>query len=237
LKKVYSGPKDARGESIFPGYVPGGELGPYGWAAAMMPPTVDDAWQYRLGCHFFADMVYEDPKWEYRTFDVDRDVGIAKEKTAATLNAIEPNLKKLAARGSKLILYQGWDDPAIPPLNIIKYYNNVLAVTGTGSEDMIQLYMVPGMQHCARGPGASEFGQPGTSELGQDKLKYDPEDNIFSTLERWVQTSVKPGKIVARQREDGTNAVLMTRPICAYPQLPHYKGTGDTKDSANFDCR
>ncbi len=232
LKKIYSGPIDASGKAVFPGYFPGDELGPHGWAVWITPASVNLGGQYLLGDHFFADMVYQDPKWDYRTFNVDRDVKAANDKTATILNATNPDLSRFAAHGGKLIVYQGWADAAIPPMNTIDYYNRVLAATGRRGENMVRLYMVPGMHHCDGGSGATEFGQ--------HDLKFDPRTNIFSTLERWVQTGVQPGPIIARAHKNpavSSSPVWMTRPICTYPQLAHYKGSGDTKDAANFDCR
>lgn len=232
LKKIYAGPKNARGEVIFPGYFPGGELGPSGWAGWITPPAIDHGGQYLLGDRFFADMVFENPKWDYRSFNVDRDVKAADDKTAKILNSTNPNLKKFGAHGGKLVIYQGWDDAVIPPMNTIDYYTRVLASAGSNGEDIVRLYMVPGLQHCDGGSGASEFGQ--------HNLNYDPATNIFSSLERWVETGVKPGSIEARQHknpDDGASEVLMTRPICPYPQLSSYKGVGDTKNAANFVCK
>ncbi len=221
LKKVYSGMKDTHGKIVYPGFLPGGELGPLGWAAWIDAPTIQQNYQYTLGVGFYRDMVYDDPKWDYRSFEVKRDVKTADNKLARILNATDPNLKPFADRGGRLILYQGWDDAAIAPLNTMDYYNSVVAAVPIKSDSFIRLYMVPGMQHCWGGSGAVDF-------------------NVFNSLKSWVESGVAPSSILAKQHKDPTDTsseVIMTRPLCPYPQKLRYKGTGDTKNAANFECK
>ena len=221
LKKVYSGIKDTHGNVVYPGYFPGGELGPWGWALWIDAPTIEKSVQYSLGVAFYRNMVYDDPKWDYRSFQVDRDMKVTDDKLAKVLNATNPNLKPFANRGGKLILYQGWDDAAIAPLNMVNYYNSVVAVMPAKNDSFIRLYMIPGMQHCWGGSGPVDF-------------------NVFSSLKDWVESGVEPSSIIAKQHKnpaDVSSEVIMTRPLCPYPQKPHYKGTGDTKDAASFECK
>jgi feruloyl esterase len=138
------------------------------------------------------------------------------------------------ARGGKLIMYHGWGDAAIPAPNTIDYYNSVVAALGQRATDrFLRLFMAPGMQHCGGGPGPNSFGQ------GANSPPYDPEHNIYTALEQWVEKGVAPSKIIATKYVDDTNqaqGVKMTRPLCTYPQVAKYKGAGDTNDAANFVC-
>jgi feruloyl esterase len=138
------------------------------------------------------------------------------------------------ARGGKLILYHGWGDAAIPAPNTIDYYNSVVGKMGRHDTDsFVRLFMVPGMQHCGGGPGANSFGQ------GADYAPFDPEHNIYTALEQWVEKGEAPPKIIATKYVNDTDpskGVKMTRPLCSYPQVPKYKGSGDTNDAANFVC-
>ena len=117
---------------------------------------------------YFSDMVFEKTDWDVKTFSVDRDLPIARQKTAAALDAVNPDLSAFRSHGGKLILFHGWNDPAILAANTVNYYEEVIGSVGRANVDsFVRLYMVPGMQHCFAGPGADRFGQspatPGTS--------------------------------------------------------------------------
>jgi len=234
LSKIYAGPRNSKGEQIFPGYVPGGEQGPQGWAGWITGQAPGKSLQFAFSTHFFANMVFNNLSWDYRTFNFDTDVKLADDKQAHALNATDPNLRLFKARGGKLIMYHGWNDAAIPPVNTIDYYNSVVATVGShGTEAFLRLFMVPGMQHCAGGPGPNSFGQLGGS------TPAGPEHNIFSALEQWVEKGIAPERITATKYVNDPNpaeGIKMTRPLCPYPQIAKYKGTGDTNDAANFAC-
>jgi feruloyl esterase len=142
-------------------------------------------------------------------------------------------LKKFQARGGKLILYHGWSDAAIPGQNAIDYYQTVVKKMGAGeSAGFVRLYMVPGMQHCGGGSGPNVFGQGGVA-------KGDANSNIAAALERWVEQGVAPDAIIATKYKSGANAsseVERTRPLCVFPKVAKYKGSGSTDDAANFEC-
>src|SRR5262249_42443393 len=145
LKKIYQGPRTSKGDQVFPGYPPGGETGFGGWNLWITAPK---SAQFLFGTQFFENMVYQDPSWDYKAFDVDRDVKAADEKTARILNSTDPNLQAFQKRGGKLILYHGWSDAAIAPENAINYYNSVVKTMGRREADQfVRLFMVPGMQH------------------------------------------------------------------------------------------
>ncbi len=234
LKKIYAGPRNSKGEQIFPGYVPGGEAGPQGWTSWITGQAPEKSLQFAFSTHFFANMVFDNSSWDYRTFNFDTDVKLADDKEAEALNATDPNLRPFKGRGGKLIIYHGWNDAAIPPVNTINYYNSVEATMGShDTEAFLRLFMVPGMQHCAGGPGPNSFGQLG------NPTPADPEHNIFSALEQWVEKGIAPERITATKYVNDSNpagGIKMTRPLCPYPQISKYKGTGDTNDAANFVC-
>jgi feruloyl esterase len=233
LKKLYAGPRNGKGHEIFPGYVPGAEEGEGGWGLWITGPAPAKSLMAFFGIGFFANMVYEKADWDYKTFDVDTGMKIANEKTAKALNALDGDLKAFKARGGKLILYHGWDDPAITSLNTVNYYDSVLQKMGQREADsFVRLYMVPGMQHCDGGPGADSFGQVG-------KLNFaDPQHSIDASLERWVEKGTAPAAIIASKYDAGDEQhPKMTRPLCPYPQVAKYKGSGDTNDASNFACQ
>jgi feruloyl esterase len=152
---------------------------------------------------------------------------------AATLNATDPALRDFQKRGGKLILYHGWSDAAISPLNSIAYYQSLVAGMGSTTKDFARLFMAPGLQHCTLGPGPNSFGQTLLGPPG------DAEHDISSALERWVEKGVAPEKIVATKYQNDSDpgqGVRMTRPLCPYPQVAAYDGTGNPNDAASFIC-
>ena len=128
LKKIYAGPKNPRtGEQIFPGQPPGTEAVPGGWSAWITPATPAGAIQFGFGNSYYGAAVFEDPKWDFRTLDFDRDVRIGDAKAGPILNATSPDLRSFRAGGGKLIQYHGWGDAAIPASSSIEYYDSVRA--------------------------------------------------------------------------------------------------------------
>ena len=232
LKKIYSGPRTSNGEQIIPGFLPGGETGQGGWVTWITGASQTKSAQFFFSTQAFGNMVHNNPFWDFKTFDLEKDGKAADEKLSLKLNAIDPNLKPFKSRGGKLILYHGWSDAALPPANTINYYRSVIAKLGRRDTDtFVRLFMAPGMQHCGGGPGPNTFGAPAGTQS-------DPEHDISLALERWVETGVAPDKIIAvkRQNQDPMSPVIRTRPLCPFPQVAKYKGTGSTDDAANFVC-
>ncbi len=233
LKKLYAGGHDSHGRQVFPGYVPGAEDGRSGWVPWLIGNGPGGSASSVYMENYFRYMVFDDPVWNPLTAKIDTAEHAADEKTARALNATDPNLRRFQDRGGKLILYHGWNDPAISPLNTIDYYKSVLAAMGArDAASFTRLYMVPGMQHCYGGPGPSSFGQLGTTTA------KGPEHGIYDALEQWVENGAAPGAIVATRyiEDNSAKGVQMTRPLCPYPEAAKYKGAGDTNDSANFEC-
>ncbi|HTB12180.1 MAG TPA: tannase/feruloyl esterase family alpha/beta hydrolase [Bryobacteraceae bacterium] len=231
LKKIYDGPRNSKGEQLFPGYVPGGESGPGGWSRWV---TGADSQQAIFAKGFFANMVFQNAAWDFRSFTFDRDMKITDDKSARLFNATEPDLKTFKDGGGKLFLYHGWSDTAIAPTNAVMYYESVVAKMGPKrAGEFVQLYMVPGMQHCAGGPGPNSFG------TNPSAMPSDPLHSMAVALDRWVDQGVAPERIVATKFKTGANpdsGVVRTRPLCPYPQIARYAGSGSTDDAANFKC-
>jgi feruloyl esterase len=162
-------------------------------------------------------VVFKDPNWDPRRFKFESDIALAEHTDSNTINALDPNLKSFVDRGGKLIQYHGWSDPQISPGSSVQYYKSVLdAMGGTSKiQNSYRLFMVPGMAHCGGGEGPNTF-------------------DMVSVLEQWVEKGQAPSQIVA-SRADG--AVSRTRPLCPYPQVATYKGSGSTDEAANFVCK
>jgi hypothetical protein len=232
LEKIYSGVKNSKGEQVFPGFSAGGEGGMNGWGGWVAGGAPGKSLQDAFAVNFFQNMLYSDAAWDFHKFDVDHDTKLADDSLGQTLNATDPDLKRFKDRGGKLIIYHGWSDAAIPPTATIEYYNRVAAKMGaSNAESFVRLFMVPGMQHCAGGPGATEFGQ--TVVKGAD-----PQHDVNAALERWVEQGTAPEQIVATKYKGASPAsgVERTRPLCRYPLVAHWNGTGSSDDAANFTC-
>jgi hypothetical protein len=220
VRKIYAGPKNPRtGEQISPGFAPGAEAtaGWPGWIIAEDPAA---ALQFMYGNGFFGDMLFQDPKWNFRTLNFDGDITLADSKLGPILNSTNPNLTAFKAHGGKLIQYHGWADPAVPPISSINYYENVVATMGgktarKGSalqetQSFYRLFMAPGMGHCNGGPGPNSFGKV----VGGPGIPGSPRDDIVSALEEWVERGSPPVRIVATKYVDDnpSKGVKMTRP-------------------------
>ena len=230
LDRIYAGSRNSSGEHIFPGFMPGSEDGWGLWVTGFGP---GGSLGYVYVENYFRYMVFDDPAWEILHASADEARKAADEKTAHALNATDPNLHSFHARGGKLILYHGWNDPAISPVNTINYYESVLkTMGGVATSESVRLYMVPGMGHCSSGPGPNSFGQSGPGSADS------PQASIFSALEHWVEKGTVPDQIIAKKYVDDNSSkgVVMSRPLCPYPQVARYKGSGDTNDASSFTC-
>ena len=209
-KTVYGPFTDLRTrKEIFPGLEPGSELG---WGAFTGPEP------FSISDGYFRYVVHQNPDWDFRTFDVAKDVALAdKQDRDNVLKAVDPNLKAFVSRGGKLIIYHGWSDNLIAPRNSINYYNSVVSKMGgrEKTESSVRLFMAPGMGHCAGGDGPND-------------------SDMVTPLEQWVEQGKPPDRVIASHRTgDQTDR---TRPWCPYPQVAKYKGEGSTDDAANFVC-
>ena len=218
-QRIYSGVVDGSGNVVMPGTGPGSE--PL-WAAYGVPDL-----DFAIGTSYFRNIVAKDASWDPATFDVDRDLARAEEVDNGAAKAMNPDLSEFVGRGGKLITYHGTTDGLIPYRNSVSYHESVVEELGQRrADDSVRLYLVPGMDHCSGGEGAYAV-------------------DWLTPLERWVEQGEAPGALQAAHPSDpfyppGAATSLstkpFTRPVCPYPQVPTYRGTGDTADAASFAC-
>jgi hypothetical protein len=239
LHQIYSGPPQSVATDPLWGFQPGGELGGLGWKDWLTGARPEESIEYHYSLEFYRYMVYDDPQWTLSQFQLARDRDAVRRRLGPIMDATSADLTKFKARGGKLILFHGWNDPALPAAMTPDYYRRVQEQMGPEqSSDFVRLYMVPGMQHCFGGPGPNAFGQvPPAGDA-------DPRHNISAALEHWVETGKPPSEIIAAKYENDLKALiapdssqpLRTRPICAYPQVARWTGTGSTDIAENFTC-
>ena len=209
-RAIMSPARTSAGAEIFPGYAPGTELG---WGALAGGPEPSS-----LALDQYKFIVFKDPDWDWRTFNLDRDVAIADKVDNGTINAIDPNIRPFTGHDGKLLMYHGWADQLVSPGTSVNYYNSVVKAFGGASKtiDSVRLFMVPGMGHCGGGKGPNTF-------------------DMVGALEQWVEHGRAPDQIIASHSTNGT--VDRARPLCPYPQVAAYKGSGSTEEAANFVCK
>jgi len=210
-KKIYEGARFADGKPIYPGFEPGSELG---WGVMITGPE-----PLSINNGFLKSLVFEDPNWDFHTFDLIHATKLAESKYGPVLDSHDPDLSAFKAHGGKLLMYSAWDETAIPPRGLIHYYQSVLDKMGgpTETDDFVRLFMVAGMGMC---PG---FGTGGNGAF-----------DALEVIEKWRETGLAPDKIIASHRVGGE--VDRTHPACPYPKAAIYDGKGDPLDAASFRC-
>jgi feruloyl esterase len=196
-------------KEVFPGLAYGSELG---WATFGSPQP------FPIGVQMFQYLVFNDPNFDYKTLNFDEHMALVDKAEAGLINARNADLSKFISRGGKMIQYHGWSDPQIPSASSTQYYQSVLDKMGSASKvtDSYRLFMVPGMNHCGGGDGTATF-------------------DMLSALETWVEKKQAPASIPASHVTEGK--VDRTRPLCPFPQVASYKGSGSTDDASNFVCK
>ena len=215
----------SNGETIFPGFMLGSEAmvsGPggqqrSGWMNLIVPAEPGGrAADFGLAEGTMQYLVFDPPRPDYDvlSFDFDNDLGII-ERWAAIANADDADLADFRDRGGKLLMTYGWSDAILQPLMGVDYYERVLAENGADTPEFARLFMLPGMAHCSGGTGPDQ---------------HDPVTAIID----WVEAGEAPETIIASRVVDGQ--VVRTRPLCPYPAVARYDGTGSIDDAANFSC-
>jgi hypothetical protein len=208
MREVYRGVVNPRTDKlVFPGFMPGSEL----QVGMLMSGPIP----FPVATTYMSDIVFKDPKWDFKTFDYDKDVAKARKAGAGILDIPTGGLTTFFADGHKLLLSHGWSDGLIPAKNTVAFYKALeKKIDPKAAAEQVRLFMIPGMGHCGGGDGP---------------FVWDP----LTVIESWVETGKAPERITVSQPP---NKPAMTRPLCPYPQVAKYTGKGSTDDAANFVC-
>jgi len=210
VRKAYSGVKMTDGRYAAMPLMRGGESD---WVARMIgTPQQPRGVNALLGAPFMAYIAVGDAKYDFMTFEPNRDWRVLDGGIAAAeVHQQNPNIAPFVQGGGKLLLWHGFNDPGPSPLSTIAYYQAVLDAVPP-ARDNVRLFLAPGVLHCGGGAGPDQF-------------------DTLSALEAWVERGVAPASMTATK--EGSP---LSRPLCPYPALPRYKGTGDPNAAASFEC-
>ena len=207
--RIYSDAKDPKtGKVLTGGLMRGTELQ---WGTLYSPDGYGNA------IEAMKYIAMKDASWDASSFNPATDVEKALKADAdGILKSDNPNLKPFFDRGGKLLMWQGFQDPQVTSWNAIRYHQAVVDKVGKNVEGKsIELFMEPGVLHCNGGPGPDTW----------DKA---------AVLDAWVTSGKAPDRIVSSHVTEGRTD--RTRPLCAFPKVAKWNGTGSTDDAANFTC-
>jgi hypothetical protein len=224
LRKIYGGPiNPSNGKPIYPGFPPGYEGLQGNWDSWIIGPKSS---QSQFANQFMGSFVHGDPNWDFHSFDFAKDLARIDAALGAIMNSDNPDLHAFAARGGKLILFQGWADAAITPLGTIQYYHDIQKKMGAEqAQRFVRLFMAPGMMHCGGGPGPNNF-------------------DAVTAIAQWREKNQAPESIIAARYANPMAVMLgmpkgdalSTRPLCAYPNVAHWNGNGSPDEAQNYTC-
>jgi feruloyl esterase len=187
------------------------------WVACTTP-------QFSIGTSYYRYAVMNDPDWNPAELDLDTDLDRAQGIDAGAIEAMDPVLSAVIRRGGKLVIYHGTTDSLVPHEKTVNYVANITEALGEDTvADSMRLYLVPGMDHCGGGEGAFAI-------------------DWLCALEGWAEDDEAPGALrathppIAPPGTPRAAAQAFTRPVCPYPQVARYLGSGDDTDAANFAC-
>ena len=220
LEKIYSD-LIVQGKRFYPGWPVGAEVagsnGRSGWDNWLVNESGQPTRSVMFAETFLRYLAFpeKNPKYELASFDFEKDTQ-RLEWIQRVLDATDPDLERFKGRGGKLFMYFGWSDQSLNAQMGVDYYESVLERMGPATKEFFRLFMVPGMFHCGGGVGCSSF----------DKL---------TPLMHWVERGTAPDRIIAARIVN--EKPIRTRPLCPYPQVARYKGTGSIDEADNFVCQ
>jgi hypothetical protein len=216
IRKIWQGPRRQDGSFLWYGLQRGADFGGLsstgGTPLAPKPSGITlDWWRYFLN---------QNPQWDFMSLtpaSYEQYWDQSVEEFSGVLATDNPDLAAFRDRGGKIVLWHGWSDQLIYPEGTIDYYQRVQKLMGgaEATSKFARLFLAPGVGHCGGGPGAKPDGQ-------------------FDAVVRWVEDGKAPETLNAVLR--GQSGVTRSRPLCQFPMVAKYKGTGSTDDAANFVC-
>ena len=210
MRAIYGGVRDKAGRQVLPGFPPGSEI--------QLSLLTSGAEPFPVANSYMKQLVFAgEPGWSFRDFDYGADTLRARTYGAAILDVPPTGLGRFFARGGKLLLSHGWTDGLIPANNTIAFYQALSrGLPAKQAQSQLRLFMVPGMNHCSGGEGPSSI-------------------DTLGAIDQWASGGPAPDRLIAR-RLPAPDRPPMSRPLCPFPLVSRYKGSGSTDDEQNFVC-
>ncbi len=215
VREFYRGAHDTAGHQlVISGPMPGSELN---WRGVLVPNAPG---QSAFGAKVATDTLQHEvleknptERLSLKDLHFDRATFDSLKAAHALYDSTDPDLSKFAQAGGKLILWHGWADPHISPLNTIAYYTAVRRAMAAGrAETFARMYLFPGGSHCGGGEGPFDV-------------------DLLTPIMNWVEGGKAPAALVASQ------ASKRSRPVFPYPQVAVYQGTGSVDDAGSFAAK
>lgn len=227
LAAMTAGSKSSSGTARYSDYFNDAGVGSPAWSVWKLngiPMPLSPTMTASLGLNQLADMdgpgrVFSTPANPvFDPFGFDPDGDPAKFREFGRLaDATSVDLSSFKASGGKLMIYNGNSDPLFSSKDAVRYYRALAAANGGNAADPARLFLVPGMGHCSGGPATDGF---------------DP----LAAMQAWVEQGVAPDTMLAKAGPF-TPWPGRTRPLCAYPKVTAYKGSGGIETAASFSCQ
>ncbi|KNZ32671.1 MAG: esterase [Methylibium sp. NZG] len=240
LTRIFTGPNGADGAKLYSSFPFDPGIAASDWASWKFVSSITNrdpvAVAYVFQTPPAAPGVTADPRAFAMAFDVLRDgPKIFARDATYTESSMEfmtpPNVDDFGAlkrRGAKMVVYHGVADGVFSSDDTAAWYGRLQATHGGDASNFARLFLVPGMNHCRGGPSADQF-------------------DMLTPLVEWVERGRPPERVVARARGAGhpvPNVDLpegwpaaRTRPLCPYPSVARYDGSGNTERAESFECR
>lgn len=216
IRKLWEGPRRKDGSFLWYGLPRGAEMTSL-WVARGTPLKAApfgislDWFRYFLTQNAQLDAATLTPDLYERLFDQ------SIEQFGSVIGTDNPDLTAFRDRGGKTIVWHGWSDPLISAEGTVDYYKRVQQTMGGAEKtsQFMRLFMAPGVGHCGGGVAPT-----GTMEA----------------LVSWVEEGMAPETLLGSSAGGRGAVTPRTRPLCQYPLVARYRGTGSTDDAANFTC-
>jgi hypothetical protein len=199
LKRSFSGAHDSTGQRLYSSwpYDAGiADKGGRGWKLGTSENSTSNAINTTLGAHALTDYFVHPylPGLDPAHLDYDA-ISSQVDETRDINDATSTDLGTFAARGGRLLIYEGVSDPVFSADDLIDYYNCFVAENGgmEKAHSIARLFPVPGMSHCSGGPPTDEF-------------------DSLDALAQWVEHGRDSGSICATGRASPGRS----RPLCHY---------------------
>jgi feruloyl esterase len=160
------------------------------------------------------------------------------------------DLSAFHSKGGKILSYHGEADGLIPTGSTPLYYNQLtrtLKPKGVNVDEFFRMFLVPGMGHCSgttpsvNAPwyfaGGNQAPVLGPTVYGVPGFRDEKHDALLAMM-AWVEKGVAPDQIIGTKyvNESQPTDVLRQRPLCMYPKVAKYKGTGDMDQADSWEC-